>query len=66
MTPRAFTPSEALTLVRFFCRLDQQSVRAMSEGRDQDGRSLAGLHGALSYRVFGVSVTREFGSEENR
>jgi hypothetical protein len=52
---KKFTSVEALTVMRFFVRLEGQITRACEEKRDRDCESLCRLFGALQYRIFGVT-----------
>jgi hypothetical protein len=52
---KTFSAIEAMTVMRFFVRLEQQMDIAWHEQRYEDHGSLARLSGALSMRIFGVS-----------
>jgi hypothetical protein len=48
-----FTATEALTIARVLCAIEQQIHVAWRENRDRDALSLAELVGRLQVRIFG-------------
>ena len=56
---KTFTAIEAMTIARFFAKLERQMDIARQEGRTQDELSMAQLSGRLSYTIFGISMFNE-------
>lgn len=57
--PPSFSAIEAMTIARFFARLEHQMNIARQEGRTRDEMEMARLAGRLSFAIFDISISDE-------